>query len=278
MLFMNIFYGSTVLYCIYVNIYVEICEYSFNCRYEPFVVAETSMPSTSGNSPAGDGGSSFNTLAGYLFGKNKDSEKMAMTTPVFSDSDGKMQFVVKARKVTIFSWTSIAFYFCRFSPYSSDGLGLKDVQFMLSRMLQGSNFINLPINGLVQIRTWLSSRFQLCMIFFFLMRVCQNFARGLEHWALQWKKFKWNSAQAMIAIISVTGVSTYFLLLLYFTWQSWQANAALSGQVLVHELISPIARSRRFLIMLFAIRKFWRYLLKFDGLPDLASQVEICDD
>ena len=58
------------------------------------------MSSTSGNTPAGQGGgTAFNTLAGYLFGKNETSEKMKMTTPVFSDNGGKMQFVVQARQV-----------------------------------------------------------------------------------------------------------------------------------------------------------------------------------
>lgn len=65
------------------------------CRYAPFIVAETSIPGP----PAGEGGSAFNTLAGYLFGKNKTEEKMSMTMPVFTDNGGKMQFVLKARKV-----------------------------------------------------------------------------------------------------------------------------------------------------------------------------------
>ena len=69
------------------------------------MVAETSMGSSSGqsesstSSPAGEGGSAFNTLAGYLFGGNKDQQKMQMTMPVFTDSAGKMQFVLSSKKV-----------------------------------------------------------------------------------------------------------------------------------------------------------------------------------
>ena len=41
------------------------------------------------------GGGAFNFLAGYIFGKNKNSEKMAMTTPVISQSsERKMSFVM----------------------------------------------------------------------------------------------------------------------------------------------------------------------------------------
>ena len=103
-------------------------------RYEPFVVAEVdlSMPrvdtqpqpdaapsvsngrqpkgrtdssasdrSSSGGgaessvSPAAGGGGAFNALAGYIFGGNAARERMAMTTPVFTESRGSMQFVVR---------------------------------------------------------------------------------------------------------------------------------------------------------------------------------------
>lgn len=47
------------------------------------------------------GPGAFNSLAGYIFGKNKNDEKMAMTTPVLSrtDSSGtkKMSFVMPSR-------------------------------------------------------------------------------------------------------------------------------------------------------------------------------------
>ena len=51
------------------------------------------------NSPGGQG--AFNSLAGYIFGKNKNNEKMAMTTPVLSKTDSKgtkkMSFVMPSR-------------------------------------------------------------------------------------------------------------------------------------------------------------------------------------
>lgn len=73
------------------------------CRYDPFTVAETDMEaSTSGRdpSPASDGKGAFNALAGYIFGKNKQQQKMAMTTPVYTNSGGKMQFVVGTKQVS----------------------------------------------------------------------------------------------------------------------------------------------------------------------------------
>jgi hypothetical protein len=51
-------------------------------RYAPFPVAEAS----GGDSRA------FGTLAGYLFGRNAEQRSMAMTTPVYSSSEGRMQF------------------------------------------------------------------------------------------------------------------------------------------------------------------------------------------
>jgi hypothetical protein len=39
----------------------------------------------------------FNALAGYIFGGNASGTKMAMTTPVFSSTDGTMEFVVSAK-------------------------------------------------------------------------------------------------------------------------------------------------------------------------------------
>ena len=41
---------------------------------------------------AAEGRSSFRRLAGYIFGKNQEERKMAMTMPVLSDSMGHMQF------------------------------------------------------------------------------------------------------------------------------------------------------------------------------------------
>lgn len=78
-------------------------------RYEPFVVAEVKvgMPgavkgassnnnSGSSGSPDKGGNGAFNMLAGYIFGGNERKERMAMTMPVFSDSNGLMQFVVRS--------------------------------------------------------------------------------------------------------------------------------------------------------------------------------------
>ncbi|CAL8470207.1 g9749 [Coccomyxa elongata] len=70
-------------------------------RYERFTTAEVSMPSES--SPAS--GSGFNDLAGYIFGGNREKERMEMTTPVLTTAGqkskpGKMAFVMEARMGT----------------------------------------------------------------------------------------------------------------------------------------------------------------------------------
>ena len=59
-------------------------------RYESFAVAETDM-SRSGSNKEGNlvSGDGFNTLAGYIFGNNKDSMSMSMTTPVFTAPTAK---------------------------------------------------------------------------------------------------------------------------------------------------------------------------------------------
>ncbi|KAG9135720.1 hypothetical protein Leryth_002440 [Lithospermum erythrorhizon] len=57
---------------------------------EPYMIAETTMPSKDGFDFYG-ASQSFNVLAEYLFGKNTKKEKMDMTTPVItsrSQSDG----------------------------------------------------------------------------------------------------------------------------------------------------------------------------------------------
>ncbi|TYK11984.1 SOUL heme-binding family protein isoform 1 [Cucumis melo var. makuwa] len=48
-------------------------------KYAPFIVVETS-----GDKLAGSAG--FNTVAGYIFGKNSTKEKIPMTTPVFTQT------------------------------------------------------------------------------------------------------------------------------------------------------------------------------------------------
>ena len=79
-------------------------------RYSPFLVAETKMQSSSGmsdvNPASAAGGSSFNQLAGYIFGNNVQKEKMEMTTPVFTDTTGNMQFVLGSKFQVCTSVTS----------------------------------------------------------------------------------------------------------------------------------------------------------------------------
>ena len=48
-------------------------------QYESYVVAETQISAASMRAGSGKG---FQTVAGYIFGKNKPKSKMAMTAPV----------------------------------------------------------------------------------------------------------------------------------------------------------------------------------------------------
>ena len=69
------------------------------CRYDRVLVAETRMDAPSSlakddGSPAGKGDKAFSALAKYIFGGNASSAKMQMTTPVFTDDRGAMQFVI----------------------------------------------------------------------------------------------------------------------------------------------------------------------------------------
>ncbi|XP_045813986.1 uncharacterized protein LOC123907672 isoform X1 [Trifolium pratense] len=48
-------------------------------QYDPFVVVETNADKLSGNT-------GFNDVAGYIFGKNSTTEKIPMTTPVFTQA------------------------------------------------------------------------------------------------------------------------------------------------------------------------------------------------
>ncbi|GAX74999.1 hypothetical protein CEUSTIGMA_g2445.t1 [Chlamydomonas eustigma] len=77
-------------------------------RYEPFTVAESPSidvkqkavrPATASFDQTGASGrsgepSAFQALASYLFGKNDRGLVMKMTTPVYSDSAGALQFVI----------------------------------------------------------------------------------------------------------------------------------------------------------------------------------------
>lgn len=64
-------------------------------KYAPFTVCSTELEPQQQDGPMG-----FNSLAGYIFGKNEDNYKMAMTTPVISSgkkqmgSSKKMSFIM----------------------------------------------------------------------------------------------------------------------------------------------------------------------------------------
>ena len=63
--------------------------------YEAYTVASVTMDNTHGDFSLEDmaeGGTAFNTLAGYLFGGNVDGTNMEMTTPVTTTSLGEMRF------------------------------------------------------------------------------------------------------------------------------------------------------------------------------------------
>jgi len=70
-------------------------------EYQPFTVAQTTMSGSGADARrAYSSAEGFNSLAGYLFGKNSRKEAMAMTMPVeisFGDaSDANMSFVMPA--------------------------------------------------------------------------------------------------------------------------------------------------------------------------------------
>ena len=68
-------------------------------RYEDFSVVRTARQQAVSHDgvklgePKMSGAGAFQALAGYIFGKNKREEKMAMTTPVFTRA-GQMEFVL----------------------------------------------------------------------------------------------------------------------------------------------------------------------------------------
>jgi hypothetical protein len=67
----------------------------FEIRYYPKAIMATIT--TKGDSYMGGSSSNFRTLAGYIFGGNRSSEKIAMTAPVHiekSNSESKMSFVM----------------------------------------------------------------------------------------------------------------------------------------------------------------------------------------
>ena len=70
-------------------------------KYDDFAVVRTARQRTVSDDgvklgePKMSGAGAFQALAGYIFGKNKREEKMAMTTPVFTRA-GQMEFVLPA--------------------------------------------------------------------------------------------------------------------------------------------------------------------------------------
>lgn len=69
---------------------------------------ESSKGMTEFNPASIAGGSAFNQLAGYIFGNNTQKEKMEMTTPVFTDTTGNMQFVLGSKfKAALFRQTQL---------------------------------------------------------------------------------------------------------------------------------------------------------------------------
>ncbi len=53
--------------------------------YQPMLIAETVINANYANS----GSIGFNRLAGYIFGNNRQQEKIAMTTPVYREAQGE---------------------------------------------------------------------------------------------------------------------------------------------------------------------------------------------
>eukprot|EP01018_Ginkgo_biloba_P016487 Gb_04672 [translate_table: standard] len=64
-------------------------------KYETFIVVETEGDKLTGSS-------GFNTVAGYIFGKNAGAEKIPMTTPVFTQTMGKESSTVHIQIVLPF--------------------------------------------------------------------------------------------------------------------------------------------------------------------------------
>ncbi|KAL6753919.1 SOUL heme-binding protein-domain-containing protein [Haematococcus lacustris] len=68
-------------------------------RYRPFLAVQTALDAAAAGGstqvdPAGPGGQAFGRLARFIFGGNASAQKMAMTAPVFTSSQGVMQFVI----------------------------------------------------------------------------------------------------------------------------------------------------------------------------------------
>lgn len=76
----------------------ETCDLYEVRDYDGYSVATTTMPKGEDMATAG---TSFNTLAAYLFGENQDSKAMAMTTPVTTTSLGEMRFFLAEPKIPL---------------------------------------------------------------------------------------------------------------------------------------------------------------------------------
>ncbi|XP_010493119.1 PREDICTED: uncharacterized protein LOC104770395 [Camelina sativa] len=63
-------------------------------KYEPFIVVETNGDKLSGSS-------GFNNVAGYIFGKNSTTEKISMTTPVFTQTTDAQLFADVSVQIVI---------------------------------------------------------------------------------------------------------------------------------------------------------------------------------
>jgi hypothetical protein len=75
---------------------VENCDLYEIRDYQEYTVASTDMDNSEDLATTG---TAFNTLAGYLFGGNKDSKSMTMTTPVATTSLGEMRFFLAERNI-----------------------------------------------------------------------------------------------------------------------------------------------------------------------------------
>lgn len=56
--------------------------------------ASSSNGSSEQKDPAAQATDAFKSLAGFLFGKNKQQKKYSMTMPVITDTTGKMRFIL----------------------------------------------------------------------------------------------------------------------------------------------------------------------------------------
>ena len=97
-------------------------------RYAPYTIAETAVKTSSMREASSTG---FRTVAGYIFGKNKPSQKMKMTAPVrMSTSDGvTMAMTAPVRIAPSEGTTRISFVLeKRYSPQTAPAPLSRDVK------------------------------------------------------------------------------------------------------------------------------------------------------